>query len=63
LNEDAQKRLKARSMAIPSTMEVNDIMSEVGEGNLITIAEIRPIVAQKHGADTYERLHLEHNFG
>jgi len=50
-------------MAIPSTMEVNDIMSEVGEGNLITIAEIRPIVAQKHGADTYERLHLEHNFG
>jgi alkylated DNA nucleotide flippase Atl1 len=51
LNENARKHWKADTMAIPSPMEVNDIMSGVPEGSLITIAQIREIVARKHGAD------------
>ncbi len=51
LQESAQKHLKAGTMAIPSPMEVNDVMAKVPTGSLITIADIRKMVARKHGAD------------
>ncbi len=38
-------------MAIPSPMEVHEIMNKVPRGKLITISEIRRIVARAHGAD------------
>ena len=51
LKEDAQKRWKGKTMAIPSPMEVNEIMAKIPEGKLITIDEIRKTIAHKHGAD------------
>ncbi len=51
LSENAQKHWKGRTMAIPSPMEVNEIMRHVPKGKLITIDQIRKIVAQNHGAD------------
>ncbi len=51
LNEDAQKRWKGNTMAIPSPMEVNEIMANIPEGKLITIEEIRKTIARKHGAE------------
>jgi len=51
LKENAQKHLQAKTMAIPSPMEVFDIMSTVPKGKLITIEEIRKIIALKHKAD------------
>lgn len=38
-------------MAIPSPVEVNEIMARVPKGKLMTNEEIRKIVAQKHKAD------------
>jgi alkylated DNA nucleotide flippase Atl1 len=51
LKENAQKHWKGRSMAIPSPLEVNEIMANVPFGKLITIEEIRKLIARKHGAD------------
>jgi len=51
LKENAQKQWKGRTMAIPSPREINEIMAKVPKGRLITIGEIRKIVAQKHEAD------------
>ncbi|MDP2891827.1 MAG: MGMT family protein [Bacillota bacterium] len=51
LNENAQIHWHGQTMAIPSPMEVNDIMAGVPEGKLITIDIIRRKVAKKHGAD------------
>jgi len=51
LNEKAQKRWQASTMAIPSPIEVNEIMASVPKGNLITIQEIRKITAKRHRAD------------
>ena len=51
LKENAQKHLQANTMAIPSPMEVYDIMARVPKGKLITIEEIRNIIALKHKAD------------
>jgi len=51
LKEDAQKHWKGKTMAIPSPMEVNDIMGKVPYGKLITIEEIRKTIARKHRAD------------
>lgn len=51
LKEDAQKHWKGKTMAIPSPMEVNDIMTKVPYGKLITIEEIRKTIARKHGTD------------
>jgi 6-O-methylguanine DNA methyltransferase, DNA binding domain len=51
LKENAQKHLQASTMAIPSPMEVYDIMARVPKGKLITIEEIRKIIALKHKAD------------
>jgi len=38
------------TVVIPAPKEVNEIMKKVPEGKLITINEIRAILAQKHGA-------------
>jgi alkylated DNA nucleotide flippase Atl1 len=51
LGKNARKHWKGETMAIPSPMEVNEIMRRVPKGNLITLNEIRKIVAQKHTAD------------
>ena len=51
LQRNAQKHWKGGTMAIPSPLEVNDIMAKVPEGKVITIGEIRQMVARKHKAD------------
>ncbi|HET6420546.1 MAG TPA: MGMT family protein [Geobacteraceae bacterium] len=51
LNDPAQKHWKGNTMAIPSPLEVNEIMAAVPKGKLITIQEIRKIIALKHRAD------------
>lgn len=38
------------TFVIPAPVEVNEIMSKVPEGKLITINKIREIIAKKHGA-------------
>jgi alkylated DNA nucleotide flippase Atl1 len=38
------------TMVIPSPREVDEIMKRVPEGKLITISEIRAILARRHGA-------------
>jgi alkylated DNA nucleotide flippase Atl1 len=44
------KRWGAGTVAIPAPAEVDAIMQRVPRGKLITINEIRTLVAQKHGA-------------
>jgi len=51
LNENARKHWKAGTMAIPSPMEINEIMATVPVGKVITLGEIRQMVARKHKAD------------
>jgi alkylated DNA nucleotide flippase Atl1 len=51
LEENARKHWKGGTMAIPSPMEVNEIMAEVPEGQVITLGEIRQVIARRHGAD------------
>ncbi len=51
LKENARIHWKGGTMAIPSPMEVNEIMAGVPEGKVITLGEIRQMIARKHGAD------------
>jgi alkylated DNA nucleotide flippase Atl1 len=51
LKEDAQKHWKGNTMAIPSPMEVNQMMARIPKGKLITIEEIRRRIAKTHKAD------------
>ena len=51
LKENAQKHWKGNTMAIPSPMEVKQIMAGIPRGKLITIEGIRKRVARKHKAD------------
>jgi alkylated DNA nucleotide flippase Atl1 len=44
------KRWGSGTVAIPSPMEVNEMMRKVPEGKLTTINEIRAALAKKHGA-------------
>jgi len=44
------KRWGMGTVVIPAPMEVNEIMSRVPEGKVITINEIRAALARKHGA-------------
>jgi hypothetical protein len=37
------------TIVIPAPIEVDEIMKKVPEGKLITVNQIRAIVAQKHG--------------
>ena len=38
------------TVCIPAPMEVNEIMKQVPRGRLITINQIREVVAKRHGA-------------
>lgn len=38
------------TVCIPAPMEVNEIMRSVPKGRLITINQIREVVAKRHGA-------------
>jgi hypothetical protein len=51
VKENAKKHWQGNTMAIPSPIEVNEIMARVPKGKLITVQEIRKISAQKHHAD------------
>jgi len=50
IDEKMSKRWGIGTMAIPAPMEVDEIMRSVPEGKLITINEIREILAERHGA-------------
>jgi hypothetical protein len=51
LNANAQKHWKGSSMAIPSPIDVDEIMAKVKKGKLITINQIRESIARKYDAD------------
>lgn len=51
LGEHGRTHWKGSTMAIPSPMEVDQIMASVPRGKLITIDLIRQAVARKHRAD------------
>jgi hypothetical protein len=51
VSENARKHWKANTMAVPSPLEVKEIMSQVPEGKLIILREIRKAIARKHHAD------------
>lgn len=51
LNANAQLHWRGETMAIPSPMEVDEIMAGVPKGKLITVSIIRGKVAKKHCAD------------
>ncbi len=44
------KRWGKGTLAIPAPLEVNEIMKKIPKGKLITINEIRAIIAKKHKA-------------
>ncbi|MBS1516092.1 MAG: MGMT family protein [Bacteroidetes bacterium] len=46
-----RKKWNVKTLAIPSPMEVNDIMKGVKKGKVITINEIREIIGERHGAE------------
>jgi len=50
--ENMQKRMGEGTMVIPAPGEVEEIMSKIPRGKLITINEMREILAKKHGATT-----------
>lgn len=50
INEKMSKKWGTGTCVIPDPMEVNDIMKKVPKGKLITINQIREMLAKKHGA-------------
>ena len=50
INEKMSKRWGTGTCIIPAPKEVDEIMRKVPKGKLITINEIREILAKKHGA-------------
>ena len=50
INEKMSKRWGEGTMVIPSPLEVDEIMKKVPKGRVITIHEIRSLLARKHGA-------------
>jgi alkylated DNA nucleotide flippase Atl1 len=50
ITDKMNKRWGTGSVCIPAPIEVDEIMKKVPEGKLITVNQIRKIVAQKHGA-------------
>ena len=50
ITDKMSKRWGTGTVAIPAPMEVDEIMRGVPEGKLITINEIRAVLARKHGA-------------
>lgn len=51
LSENGRMHWRGSTMAIPSPVEVDEIMAGVPRGKLITIDLIRQAVARKHSAD------------
>ncbi len=53
LDEKLRKKYSgARTMLVPHPKQIYEIMSRVPLGNLITVSEIRDILAKKFGTDT-----------
>lgn len=50
ITEKMSKRWGAGTVAIPAPKEIDEIMKKVPKGKLITINEIRDIIARKHCA-------------
>jgi len=50
IDEKMSKRWGSGTVVIPAPMEVDEIMRSVPAGKLITINEIREILAERHGA-------------
>ncbi len=50
IDEKMSRRWGTGTVVIPAPMEVDEIMRSVPAGQLITINEIREILAQRHGA-------------
>lgn len=50
ITEKMSKRWGTGTVVIPAPKEVDEIMQKVPKGKLITINEIRAILAKKHGA-------------
>lgn len=50
IDEKMSKRWGEGTCVIPAPREVDEIMSKVPKGKLLTINEIRKILAKKHGA-------------
>ena len=50
ITENMSKKWGVGTVVIPAPKEVDDIMKKVPYGKLITINEIRAILARKHGA-------------
>ncbi len=50
ITERMSKRWGTGTCVIPAPIEVDEIMRKVPRGKLITINEIREILAEKHGA-------------
>ncbi len=50
ITDKMSKRWGTGTLVIPAPIEVDEIMGKVPEGKLVTINQIREIVAQKHGA-------------
>ncbi len=50
ITDKMSKRWGTGTLVIPAPREVDEIMGKVPRGKLITINQIREIVAQKHGA-------------
>jgi len=50
ITEKMSKRWGTGTVVIPAPKEVDEIMKKVPKGKLITINEIRAILAKKHGA-------------
>ena len=50
ITDKMSKRWGTGTVVIPAPVEVDEIMKQVPKGKLITINQIRGILAQKHGA-------------
>ena len=50
ITENMSQRWGTGTVVIPAPMEVNEIMKKVPEGKLITINQIREVVAKRHSA-------------
>ena len=50
ITPDMSQRWGTGTVCIPAPMEVNEIMKSVPKGKLITINQIREVVARRHGA-------------
>jgi len=50
INDKMSKRWGTGTVVIPAPEEVDEIMKQVPEGKLVTVSEIRVLLAQKHGA-------------